>query len=110
MDTSRSSDGGVIIKFDGAVQISSVDAAASTQQTALQRKALALLLRLEHPEWSDKRIAQEAGYGSPRQLYRMPEYGRLKKAMCDGHGRIPRGMKDSETGRVEAWREDDERE
>jgi hypothetical protein len=108
MNTSRPSGESMRVVFEGALYICPPNATNGQQQTTLQRKALSLFLRLQHPEWSDERVANEAGYKGPRQLYRMAEYRRLKDAKRDGKGRLPRGTRDAETGRVEAWFDDDQ--
>jgi hypothetical protein len=61
-------------------------------------KAMALLAR--HPEWSDLRIAHEAGV-SRTSLYRWPEFVKAKEILAEGKSSRPRGRKIN--GRIECW-------
>lgn len=62
-------------------------------------KGLAMALRLYHPGWTHRQVADAIGY-SVRQLYRWPEYMRLA-ALTRAKEHVRRGSKDARTGRVE---------
>jgi len=62
-------------------------------------RALALLL--EHPDWTDAKIAAAAGV-HPKSLYRWPDFVRARKELRRSRADLPRGEKSSN---VEAWDE-----
>jgi len=68
----------------------------------MSKEALALALLVEHPEWSNTRIAKEIGVNR-RSLYRWPRFRAARDTLKQGKGDLPRGRKDGETGTVEAW-------
>lgn len=61
--------------------------------------AVAVALKKQHPDWSDRKIAAQAGC-SPSKLSRDALYQRVKAAFAS-HA-PPRGTKDRESGDVEA--------
>jgi len=63
---------------------------------------LALAILADHPEWSDKKIAEEAGC-SRTSLYRWPKYRKAREILKAGKEAIPRGEKSAE-GDMEAWK------
>jgi hypothetical protein len=98
---------GSLARFFSASESGLPSAAPNTPgltQTAAQRKALALGLRLLYPDMTDDEIARAARV-SRRTLFRWEEYRRLKIALRKMSKR-PRGYKDRD-GNLEAWAEDD---
>ena len=85
----------------------------SDRQTARKIKgktklAIAMMLVQEHPDWSDRYIAEQAGYKSHSTLVRNKTY-QTAAAMARGQKEdLPHGAKDGETRNVEAWEDADE--
>lgn len=69
------------------------------------RKEWALVLLLQHPGWSNVRIAKAAGICA-RQLYRWPEFLRLRELLREGDRLLP-GVKDPARGVEAAFPERD---
>jgi hypothetical protein len=69
-------------------------------------KALALLVK--HPDWSDAKIAETVGVRRTT-LYKPTwrKYQAAREALQAGRDDMPRGVKDGETGSVEAWDDDE---
>jgi len=73
-------------------------------KTTKQEKALAWLV--QHPHWTDTRIAKAAGFSYVQELYKIPEYTNISRMLQDYGKRkanIPRGTKDEKTSDIEAW-------
>jgi hypothetical protein len=92
-----------------SVRLGLSDRRKSVQQTAkkgksqpqkLSAKARALAILVEHQDWSDTKIAKEAGINRTT-LYNYPEFKAARKMQKQNKGKIPRGSKDRE-GNVEA--------
>lgn len=81
---------------------------AATDKMSLSKEARAIAALMDHPEWTDKRIAEAAGC-SRQSLYEMPHFVMAKEILKKGKKGVPKGTKDRH-GNVEAWREDDESE
>lgn len=75
-------------------------------KTSTSKKARALASLVDHPDWTDEQIAQAAGC-HVKSLYRWKDYARARELLRRGRGNVPRGSKDSETGDVEAWDDDE---
>ena len=70
----------------------------------LRREERALGLLAAHPDWTDTQIAKAIGVHRTT-LYK-PAWRKYRAARAisrGGRGELPRGEKDAETGRVEAW-------
>nr|MBC8273541.1 helix-turn-helix domain-containing protein [Chloroflexota bacterium] len=65
-------------------------------------EALALAMLVEHPGWSDTRIAKAVGVNRTT-LYDWPNFKKAKEALKQGKKKFPRGSKNAETGDIEAW-------
>jgi len=72
-------------------------------QPKLPPRSMALILRKEHRDWTNTRIAKEVGV-ERTSLYRWPEYKKLCKLMREQWS-LPRGSKDKD-GSIEAIAED----
>jgi len=70
------------------------------QAEKLSAKAKALATLVEHPDWSNTKIAEAAGI-SRTTLYDYPEFKAARKMQKQNKEKIPRGRKDQE-GNVEA--------
>ena len=57
---------------------------------------------IAHPEWTNKRIAEEVGC-HPKTLSRPGSFREARKAIKGADCRLPRGSKNGETGDIEAW-------
>jgi hypothetical protein len=65
--------------------------------------AKAMILVKDHPDWSDRYIAQQAGYKSHTPLVRSAIY-QVAAAMARGQkADMPHGAKSGESGDLEAW-------
>jgi len=73
-------------------------------QSKLPPRSASLILLKEHPDWTDTKIAKEAGV-CRQSLYRWTEYKQLRRMLCDKWN-LPRGSKDKDTGKIEAVAED----
>ena len=72
------------------------------EATVDARTATGLLLLQKHPEWSDRRVEREAGF-SKGGLTRKRVF-RAARAFTRAPRKVPpRGTRDGETGRIEAW-------
>jgi len=80
--------------------------ADNDQAAGLSKEAKALAALVDHPDWTDTKIAEAAGCART-ELYRMPKYKAAKAAMKSGRQDAPSGVKDAQTGDVEAWGEPD---
>jgi len=88
----------------------------SDPQTARKVKsktklATAMMLVQEHPEWSDRYIAEKAGYKGRAPHTSLSRSKVYKAAAALARGKkedLPHGTKDRETGGVEAWENSDE--
>ena len=69
----------------------------------LEHFAIALLLK--HPDWSNKRIAEELNC-HPKSLSRCEKFCQARRVIKSSRNELPRGRKDGETRSIEAW--DDE--
>jgi hypothetical protein len=73
----------------------------------ISKKEKALALRAAHHDWSDEKVAKEAGFAHPQALYRDEDYKALNEALKELTKKKvilpPRGTKDQETGELEAW-------
>ncbi len=69
----------------------------------LTKEARALATLVEHPEWSDIKIAKEAGC-HVRSLYRWKAFTGARVAQKEVKADIPKGSKSSD-GTIEAWDE-----
>ncbi|MBN2024394.1 MAG: hypothetical protein JW809_16555 [Pirellulales bacterium] len=83
------------------------EAEAVATKAGIGKKARAIAALLDHPDWTDKQIAQDVGC-HVKSLYRWPAFIAARKMLKQGRADMPRGARDAETGRVEAW--DDDRE
>lgn len=68
-------------------------------------ETLALAMLVEHPEWTDKKIAEAVGVNRTT-LYDWPNFKKAKEALKQGKKKFPRGSKNSKTGDMEAWQAD----
>ena len=73
-------------------------------EDVLTGEAKALAILVEHPEWTDKKIAEAIGV-SRTTLYDWSKFKKAKEALNQGKNRFPHGSKDGETGDIEAWEE-----
>lgn len=71
----------------------------------LQKEALAVALLVQHPDWTNSKIADAVGCART-SLNRWPRFKLARAALQSGRPNLPRGQKDDETGDIEAW--DDE--
>jgi len=69
---------------------------------AMSKKAKALAVLADHPDWTDAQVAHAAGC-HVKSLYRWKDYGRARELLQQGRMRLPRGSKDTESGDLEAW-------
>jgi hypothetical protein len=82
---------------------SSGNKAGETQRAdGLTGEALALAMLVEHPDWSDTKIAKAVGVNRTT-LYDWPNFKKAKEALKQGKKELPRGSKNGETGDMEAW-------
>jgi len=65
----------------------------------------ALMMLHAHPEWTDAKIAEEAGVARTT-LYEWPEYKTAREILKSAKRNIARGHRDAETGKLEAWETD----
>jgi hypothetical protein len=73
----------------------------ATKNVSAEAKAVAILI--DHPEWSDTRIAHEADINRTT-LYKLPKFMEARRLLKEqGKKSLPRGSKDGETGTMEAW-------
>lgn len=75
---------------------------------AKTKLAKALMILEQHPEWSDRKIATDAGFKSHASLTRNKTYQIAAALAREKKNHLPRGTKDGETGDIEAWRDTDE--
>lgn len=76
--------------------------AANKEKPDLSKEALVIATLQDHPDWTDTRIAKEAGC-NPKSVYRMKSFVRAKELLKRGRLlSIPRGSK-SKDGAMEAW-------
>ena len=68
----------------------------------LTGEPLALAMLVEHPDWSDTKIAKAVGVNRTT-LYDWPNFKKAKEALKQGQNDLPKGSKNSETGNMEAW-------
>jgi hypothetical protein len=67
-----------------------------------------MVLVQDHPDWSDRYIAEQAGYKNHSALSRNTTY-QAAAAMARGKKEdLAHGTKDGETGHVEAWEDSDQ--
>jgi hypothetical protein len=72
----------------------------------LSQSDKAFSLRCQHPDWSDKQVAKEAGFSHSQSLYQIDGYKQLtenQRTLAKRNSNIPRGSKNSETGDMDAW-------
>lgn len=75
--------------------------ADTDKNVSAEAKAMAILI--DHPDWSDTRIAKEAGIYRTT-LYGLPKFVKARRLLKEqGKKFLPRGNKDGETGNMEAW-------
>ncbi|MGD0786128.1 MAG: hypothetical protein ABR969_09995 [Sedimentisphaerales bacterium] len=77
-------------------------AGETKKRNNLTGEALALAMLVQHPDWSDTKIAKAVGV-SRTTLYDWPKFKKAKEALKQGKNDIPRGSKNGETGDIEAW-------
>jgi len=68
-------------------------------------EALALAMLVDHPDWTDTRIALAVGVNRTT-LYDWPNFKKAKEALKQGKKELPRGSKNGKTGDMEAWEAD----
>jgi len=73
------------------------------QQPKLNRRSVALILLKQHPDWTDTKIAKEAGVRRTSP-YRWPEYKKLRQLLRKPWS-LPRGSKGKD-GSIEAIAKD----
>jgi hypothetical protein len=74
---------------------------AEPEEVSNESKALALLA--EHPDWTDKRIAQKIGIHRT-SLYRYEKFKKVREIQkSEGKKNIPPGSKNPITGDIQAW-------
>lgn len=76
------------------------DEKAKSQPEKSSAKAKVLAVLIEHPDWSNTKIAEEAGINRTT-LYDYPEFKAARKMQKQNKEKIPRGSKD-QVGNVEA--------
>jgi len=73
----------------------------ATKNVSAEAKAVAILI--DNPDWSDTRIAGEAGINRTT-LYKFPKFREGRRLLKEqGKKSLPSGSKDGETGDMEAW-------
>lgn len=72
----------------------------------INTESKAIMLFREHPDWHKTEIAEKLGITRGR-LYQMPLFMKATKYTKGDKSNIPRGNKDSETGKIEAWEPDE---
>ena len=85
---------------------SAPDAIAEQARPALSKKAKALAVLVEHPDWTDGQIANAAGC-HVKSLYRWSEYVAGRELLRKGRENAARGTKDADSRDLEAWKESD---
>jgi len=68
----------------------------------LNKAAVALAIKTQHPEWTDKQVCEAAGC-SRFTLYRSEQYQAVKAMMKSAKYDRPTGYKDAK-GNIDAWR------
>ena len=68
----------------------------------LTGEPLALAMLVEHPDWSDTKIAKKIGINRTT-LYDWSNFKKAKEALKEGKNHLPKGRKDSKNGNIEAW-------
>jgi hypothetical protein len=100
---------GVDVQVKPSRTFNGPEPAVTTHVTAgekpASKRALALAVLQQHPEWSDTRIAKAAGC-SRTTLYRWPFYVKARELLASGKKVRPRGSK-SKDGVIEAWSNDE---
>jgi len=82
--------------------VAAVGGKRAAQKSGLGGEAAALACLIDHPEWSDKRIAKAIGL-SRTSLYRYEHYKAAREMLKDsGKGALPEGYK-TQDGRIEAY-------
>lgn len=77
-----------------------------TPPKGLTKKAMALALLADHPDWTNERIAKAVGC-HPKYLSQLPQFKAAKRAIrASGRGQMPHGSKTVE-GDIEAWERTD---
>lgn len=76
-----------------------------SQRGDLEDRAMVLLSR--HPDWSNKCIADELSC-HPKSLSRFERFAMMRQVAAANRLKLPRGQKDRDTGRVEAWEDEDD--
>jgi hypothetical protein len=78
-------------------------------ETELKPLELALALLVNHPEWTDTRIAAAVGV-SRTTLYKpsWEKYQKAREAIRATRDELPKGAKGKESGRIEAWDSDND--
>jgi len=71
------------------------------RMTLLKKSHIAVTLRANHPDWTDKTIAETVGVNRTT-LYRWPEFRMANALAKGGKARFPYGRKDKDTREVEA--------
>lgn len=69
----------------------------------LSAEDTAIAVLRKHPDWTDTRIAEEAGINRTT-LYKYVTYKYVRQLLKEaGRKELPHGSKDGETGKLEAW-------
>jgi tryptophanyl-tRNA synthetase len=75
---------------------------SAVQKEKMSKSARALAVLKDHPDWTNKKIAEAAGI-HPKSLSRNKDFCKAREILKSGKSTIPNGRKDPETGNVEAW-------
>jgi hypothetical protein len=65
-------------------------------------EALALAMLVDHPDWSDTKIAKAIGVNRTT-LYDWQNFKKAKEALKQGKNEFPKGSKNGKTGNMQAW-------
>lgn len=79
---------------------------AEASRANLSKEARAIAALKDHLDWPDTEIAKAAGC-SRTSLYRMPDFRKAREILKRGKADLPRGSKNADDGKVEAWDRED---
>jgi len=97
-------------RHGGVATVPQSDPQTTRNVKSKTKLATAMLLVQQNPEWSDRFIAQKAGYKgkSPHSsLSRSKTYQQAAAIARGSNEDLPHGRKEGETGNLEAWGEED---